>query len=82
MEGHLLRGQEGVDCPSVMNSLFLNSDSLGGLDEVYSDSEGRSTKARDDYEEEQEEETRRGRQDDRYCMQGTSGQSKEDCPIY
>src|SRR6266404_2582568 len=45
-----------------MNSLFLNSDSLGGLDEVYSDSGGRSTKVRDDYKEEQEEETRRGRQ--------------------
>ena len=65
-----------------MNSLFLNSDSLGGLDKVYSDSRGRSTKARDDYKGEQEEETRRGRQDDCYCMWGTSGQSKEDCPIY
>ncbi len=67
---------------TVMNSLFLNSDSLGCLDKVYSDSKGRSTKVRDDYKGEQEEETGRGRQDDRYCMRGTSGQSKEDCPIY
>src|SRR6266404_4571643 len=34
--------------PGVMNSLFTNSDSLGGLDDVYSDSGERGTKARDD----------------------------------
>ena len=33
---------------SVMNSLFLNSNSLGCLDKVYSDSGERGTKARDD----------------------------------
>ncbi len=33
---------------SVMNSLFTNSDSLGSLDEVYSDGGERGTKARDD----------------------------------
>ena len=38
--------QQRTDC--VMNSLFLNSDSLVCLDKVYSDSGERGTKARDD----------------------------------
>ena len=65
-----------------MNSLLSNSNSLGGIDEVYSDSRERGTKARDDEDGQQEEEEGGGRQDDQRFMQGTSGQSKEDCPIY
>ena len=39
---------ETVRTPTVMNLLFLNSNSLGGLDDVYSDSGERGTKARGD----------------------------------
>ncbi len=49
---------------------------------VYSDSGIRGLKAGDDYDGETEEEEGGGRQDDCYLMQGTSGQSKEDCLIY
>jgi len=52
------------------------------VNRVYADGGVRGTKARDDYKGEQEEGQERGRQDDRYSMRGTSGQSKEDCPIY
>ena len=49
MEGPkvLLEGAP-LKAASVMNSLFTNSDSLEGLDNVYSDSRERGTKARDD----------------------------------
>ncbi len=50
MKGHLLRGQEGVDCPSVENSLLTTVNLLDGKTGVYSDGGVRGTKVGDDQE--------------------------------